>query len=31
LKKYEVIRREIEDEIDDSKSNERPKIGFWPK
>ena len=28
LKKYEEMRKKIEDEIDESKSNERPRIGF---
>lgn len=28
LKKYEEMRKKIEEEIDDSKSNERPRIGF---
>lgn len=28
LKKYEEMRKKIEEEIDDSKSNERPIIGF---
>jgi transitional endoplasmic reticulum ATPase len=28
LKKYEEMRKKIEEEIDDNKSNERPRIGF---
>ena len=30
LKKYEEMRKKIEEEIDVSKSNERPRIGFKP-
>ena len=30
LKKYESIRRKIEDDIEDDNSNERTRIGFKP-
>jgi transitional endoplasmic reticulum ATPase len=30
LKKYEEMRKKIEEEIDENKSNERPRIGFKP-